>query len=211
MTDPIDQPEDGSAASDQPSTGAETPDLEAIVTSAVTAALEATDKRFRGFQSTIDKKLGELQDQFKTAALTPEQRVQLEEEEEAEMTQAERRELEIYRQREKFPKGVEVLTKLLRMGSLEEQLEFVEGLTPAQAQQVQAALAEGAEGTEPAVPVAGEQPVPEVDRNNPARPVKPGLGAAVDGGDMSDELADAIFSEVGGKGQLAALRRPQAE
>lgn len=177
-----DQSADAILASDQPDDGT-TPDLEAIVQRAVAAALEQTDKRFQGFQSLMDKKLSDMSREFKTAGLSPEQQAQLAEEAEADEVQAMRRELDLHRMRDKFPKGVERLMKLAGATSLEDQLTLMESLVDAQvaAQEAEAVIDDG--GT----------PVPEVDRNSPARPVTQGARSAVESGEMNDEIADAIL------------------
>lgn len=192
MTEPIDQSDEGTTASDQPGSNGSGFDLEALVTR-VAAAVEAqTEKRFQGFQSVIDKKLGKLSDQFKTAGLSPEQQAQLEDESENDDVEQMRRELELHRMRDKYPRGVERLLRLSSSESLEDQLAFAEALEdPKVAAQVEEAIAEAADGA--------ETPVPEVDRNNPSRPVKAGAQSSITSGVVdNDETADAILAQYGG-------------
>lgn len=177
-----------STASDQPGAEGNAPDLDAIVQRAVAAALEQTDKRFQGFQSLMDKKLEGISREFKTAGLSPEQQAQLEEETEAEETERMRRELELYRMREQFPRGADRLLAIFRSSSLEDQLAILESLEDPKA------AAQAAETLEGETPSQGDEtPVPEVDRNSPSRPLKQGARSAVASGEMNDEIANAIL------------------
>jgi hypothetical protein len=184
-----DQSTDGTTASDQPGDPAANVDLAGIVQQAVKAALAEQDARFQGFQSLMDKKLASLSKEFKTARLSPEEQAQLEAESEEEDLDLMRRELELHRMRDKFPRGVQRLLALTGAESLEDQLALMESLEDPQA------AAQAAEAI--ATAEANETPVPEVDPNNPARPLKAGFSSSVTGGEMTDEMADAILGAAG--------------
>lgn len=184
-----DQSEEGTTASGQPG-GDATPDLASIVQKAVTAALAQTDERFSGFQSLIDKKFERLSKEFKTARLSPEEQAQLAEEGEEDDVEQMKRELELHRMRDKYPRGVARLLALSSSESLEDQLAFAEALEdPKVAAQVEEAVADAA---------GDNAPVPEVDPNNPSRPLKSGAQSATASGKVdSDEVADAILAQYG--------------
>lgn len=195
MADPNDQSGAGTTASDQPGGNSSSPDIEAIVTRAVAAALGEQDKRFQGFQSLIDRKFRDMSRQFKTAGLSPEEREQLGEEEEGDELDMLRREVEILRSRDRFPRGADLLTKLSEAETLEDQLSLIEQAfnageitTGEAAQAAQAAVAQEAASTD-------TTPVPEVDRNSPGRELKPGLASALSSGGMTDEVADALLAD----------------
>lgn len=193
-----DQSVDGTTASDQPGGSAQTPDLDTIVQRAVAAALEQTDKRFQGFQSLVDKKLQALSNQFKTVGLSPEEREQLEAEEGEDEITTLRRKVELYENRERFPKGADLMARLMEAESLDDQLALIEqAFGPEAASQVAESVAE--ESTD-------ETPVPEVDRNSPMRPLKAGGQSALSADEMSEEVADALLANAG-KGSLVSSRR----
>lgn len=194
MADPNDQSGAGTTASDQPGGNGSSPDIEAIVTRAVAAALGEQDKRFQGFQSLIDRKFKDISRQFKTAGLSPEEREQLEADGGDDELNELRREVEILRSRERFPRGADLMTKLADAESLEDQLALIEeafnagAITGAQAAQAaDAAVSSDAGGD--------ETPVPEVDRNSPARSLRAGLQSSLQAGEMNDEIADALLAD----------------
>jgi hypothetical protein len=132
----------------------------------------------------VDKKFAALSKEFKTARLSPEEQEQLEEESNEEDVDLMRRRLELYEMQEQFPRGVARMLKLSGAESLEDQLALMESLEdPQAAAQAAEAIATG-EGTES---------VPEVDPNNPSRPLKPGYASSIASGEMTDEIADAIL------------------
>lgn len=198
MADPNDQSVEGTTASDQPGGNANAPDLDAVVQKAVAAALEQTDKRFQGFQSLIDRKLSDVTRQFKTAGLSPEEQEQLE----ADDNEALRRELEIYRMREQFPQGADVLLKIAKAETLDDQLSLIEqALSAGKLSQGEATQAAQAVVEQDAQTGGNEAPVPEVDRNNPQRELTPGLQSAM-AGEMTEEKADAVLETFNQKGAL---------
>lgn len=178
-----------STASDQPgATNGATPDLEDLVTRVAAAVTSQFDQRFQGFQSVQDKKLSALSREFKTARLSPEEQAQLDEETNDDELARLRLENQIYRSREQFPRGADLLSKLTQAESIEDQLAIIEAFASAAAPQAEA----------PEAPVAdGEVLVPEVDRNSPGRPVKQGARSAIESGEMNEEIADAILGIAG--------------
>lgn len=184
------QSTEDSAASDQPG-GSSQVDIAGIVQQAVASALAEQDKRFQGFQSLVDKKLNQLSNQFKTVGLSPEEREQLAEEGDEDDVDLMRRELELHRMRDQFPRGVARLLALSGAESLEDQLALMEALEDPQA------AAQAAEAI--AQSEATQTPVPEVDPNNPSRPLTAGAQSALASGKVtSEEEADAILSAFGG-------------
>lgn len=205
MADLDDQSVDGAGASDQPAATAETPDLEAIVTRVAATITGQLDKRFQGFQSQIDKKLGTMTREFQAAGLSPEQREQLDESDREAETAALRRKVELYELAGQYPRGVELMSALMGddVPDLEAQLALIEQKFGAGAA---AQVAEAAAGQEPAS--GAQTPVPEVDRNNPSRELQHGAQSAITADEMTDEAADAILAGLG-KGALTELRRQQ--
>jgi multidrug efflux pump subunit AcrB len=189
MADLNDQLVDEDGASDQPAAPSTSPSLEEIVKAAVAELAPHLDKRFEGFQSLVDKKFGKLASEFQTARLSPEEQEQLAAESEDEEIEAMRRELELLRMKDQFPRGVARLMALSQSTSLEDQLALMEALEDPQAAAQEAQAQAEAEGD--------PTPVPEVDRNNPQRPLKAGLEAALAQGEMTDDIADAILGAAG--------------
>ncbi len=181
MADLTDQPVEDTDASDQPVGNGQATDLDEIVRRAVAASMESVDKRFQGFQSLMDRKLGDVQRQFKTAGLSPEEQEQLDAQDRETEVEMLRRKVELYERQKDYPVGASILAQLTQAESLEDQLSILEQALAARAAQA------------PVTPNA-DVPVPEVDRNNPARAMKPGVRTALETGVVdSDEVADAIL------------------
>lgn len=203
MTD-FDQSDETTGASDTPPASAGT-DIEAILTRALSAQAEETDKRFKGFQSLVDRKLDGLSrsmaDQLKAAGLSPEQQEQLEEATTAKELEELRRYKAMQERRKEHPEAVDFFQEVMSLDSFEDQLAFIESrLGKAVAQEVEDAV-------EDAQSEAAEAVAP-VNANRPARAAKPmGVAAALGSGEMSDEAADAILAAAGDqRGVLAKLR-----
>lgn len=175
------------------------PDLDAIVQRIV----GETDKRFQGFQSMMDRKLGDVTRQFesklKTVGLSQEEREQLDSETEAQETQRLKQEIALLRLRKDKPDAVDFFMEVMGAESLEDQLAVIEQKLGAKAAaQVADQVANAPDGTPQA---------PEIDRNSPSRTKSAGMSSALEGGaDMTDELAQTIL-ESGSKGILSRLRR----
>lgn len=196
MTEPIDQSGSGTGTSDQPSGEAQTPDIEALVSSAVTKALGGLDDRFAGFQSLIDKKISPLSQQMSQlkTALSPEEQEQLDADgEKAELAELRRRNA-LLELRKDHPKEVDFFMQVMDAETLDDQIAVIaKFLGPAVAAQVEEAAEEAADKT-----------VPEVDRNSPARS-KPASALLAGHSEMTDEIAEAIL-KTGGKGALVKGR-----
>lgn len=189
-----DQSSAGTGASDQPAGNAQGLDLEQIVSKVVAAVTAQTDTRMQGFQSLIDRKFSTLERQFKTAGLSPEEQEQLAEQDKDSRIAELERELALAQSRDRFPKGADLLSKLRGAESLEDQLALIEAAFQAgQISEGQAAQAAQAAANS----AGGETPVPEVDRNSPAREIPQGVRSAIDSGEMNDEMADAILNALG--------------
>lgn len=189
------------ASAEAPSGEAQTPDLDAIV-SRIAAE---SDKRFQGFQSMIDRKLGDVSRQFdaklKTVGLSQEEREQLEAETEAQEIQRLRQENTLLQLRKDKPDAVDFFMEVMGADSLENQLAIIEEhLGKKAAAQVEQAVNEANEAA------SGSTETPEIDRNNPARSKGASLAGALQGQDMTDEMAEAILAS-GSKGILSRLRR----
>lgn len=192
----VDQSGAGTGASSQPSGNATGADLEAIVQKAVTAALAGVDARFSGFQSLMDKKLATLTRQLKTPGDSGDPEGQPDDEEVSELEEL-RRTVALYEFAEKYPKEVALFKSVMGKGSLEEQLQAISAFTAAMTPPAADSNpdADGSEG--------GDEPAPEVDGNNPARP-KLTLTGAID----SDEKADLILASTAGqRGFLHRINR----
>ena len=198
MTDQIDQSGDTTGASDQPA-GSASPDLEAIVTKVAAALGQSIDQRFQGFQSTIDKKLGTFQRELQAASLSPEEREQFDAQTSEEKMAELQRKVDLYEQRDRYPRGADLLAKLFEADSLDAQLALIESsLGSEAAAQVAETVAAQADGN--------VTPVPEVDRNNPGRPIQAGAQSALTSDEMNDAAADAILASAG-KGALVQSRK----
>jgi hypothetical protein len=200
----LDQSEDTIGASETPSESAES-DIEAVLNRVLAAQSADTDKRFRGFQSLMDKKFGEqskqMLDQLKAAGLSPEQQEQWDEAATSKELEELRRYKQMQEHRKAHPDAVDFFTEVMGLESFEDQLDFIESkLGKAVAQQVQEAVEDSESETVIAAPV---------DANNPARKAKPlGVAGALASGEMNDAAADAILAAAGGqKGVIARLRK----
>lgn len=199
MTEPIDQSADATGASDQPSGEANSPDLEALVTSAVQKALGNMDERFSGLQSLIDSKVGKVSkevSQLKTS-LSPEETEQLDEDSaQAELVEL-RRKVAVMEAAKSHPREAALFMSVMEAESFEDQIAAISAALGPEAAQ---AVADAAE----AAAEEAETTTPEVDRNSPARP--PAATARLAGhGEMTDEIAEAILKS-GGKGALVKTR-----
>jgi len=153
------------------------------------------DKRFRGLQSTLDRRDSEYRQMLEDAqiaSLEPEEREQRQTSKLQQKLDAAERELEILNMREEYPEEVSLLTKLLKGKSLQDQLTLLASFRKVKAE-------EDSQG-EP----DEEQPTP-VDRNNPPRKYEPSLADAAT--KMNKQLADKILADSGNEpGLLRRLR-----
>lgn len=200
MADQIDQSAEGTGTSEESPVGNSVgADLETKLMAALRGEL---DTRFSGFQSLIDKKVTPLASELaelKTAGMSPEEREQLEEDAARQRMDAVLRENELLKLRQTSPDEVDFLMALEKAESFEDQLELVRERFGAKA----------AQKVEAAVEAAENSPTPAVDQNNPPRDAKQGIGAALDGGEMNDDIADALLSAASGR-SLASFRKPRS-
>jgi len=203
MSEPLDQSGIEGGASDTPPATSAQPDLDAVIQSAVQAALKGVDQRFSGFQSVIDRKIAEVSrsvGDLRKAALPPEELA-------AEDQTALAQEIEALRQRNAMlelrrdhPEAVDFLMDLFSEDkqSFEAQIAFIEDkFGPKAAAQVEAAVEAAAEASNAA---------PAVDPNNPARKQDVALATAAAmarNGNLTEEAAMAILNSAG-KGSLSS-------
>jgi hypothetical protein len=158
------------------------------------------DKRFRGLQSTQDRRDAEYRQMLEdaqNASLEPEEREQRQASTLQKKLEDAQRKLEILQMRKDYPEEVDLLSALLEGKSLQDQLSLLASFRKAEA----AAESQGED--------APEQPTP-VDRNNPARKAQPSLADA--GGKMNKALADTILKTSGNEpGLLNRLRKAVSE
>ncbi len=201
MSDDLNQPGDEGQASNTPLTTSNQPDLDSVITRAVTEALKGVDSRFTGFQSLIDRKFGEISKdvgRLRKAALPPEDA-------DAEADADLQREIEALRQqnqmlqlRRDHPEAVDFLMDLFGEDrqSFEAQIAFIESkFGPKAAQQVE-------EAVEAAADAIASNPV---DPNNPARAKDVALSTATAmarTGKLTEESAMTILRNAG-RGSLA--------
>lgn len=202
MSDDLNQSGDEGQASNTPPATSNQPDLDTVITRAVSEALKNVDTRFQGFQSLIDRKFKDIsQDvgKLRQAALPPE-------EADAEASAELQREIEALRQRNQMlelrrdhPEAVDFLMDLFseERPSFEAQIAFIESkFGPKIAQQVEEALEDAAEAT--GTPA-------RVDPNNPARSKDVALSTAAAmarTGNLTEEAAMTILQNAG-RGSLA--------
>lgn len=202
MSDDLNQLGDEGQASNTPPATSNQPDLDSVITRAVTEALKGVDSRFTGFQSLIDRKFGEISKdvgRLRKAALPPEDA-------DAEADADLQREIEALRQqnqmlqlRRDHPEAVDFLMDLFGEDrqSFEAQIAFIESkFGPKAAQQVEEAVESAAEA------IASKTPV---DPNNPARAKDVALSTAAAmarTGKLTEEAAMTILNNAG-RGSLA--------
>lgn len=153
------------------------------------------EKRFRGLQSTLDRRDTEYRQMLEdaqTASLEPEEREQRQASTLQKKLDDAQRKLEILSMRKDFPEEVDLLTSLMEGKSFADQLELLSKFRKAEA-------AVESQGDE-----APEQPTP-VDKNNPKRAHQPSLADAAT--KMNKQLADSILNTQGNEpGLLRRLR-----
>lgn len=198
MANELDQSAEGTGTSaEAPPSNSGGADIEAIV-----AALKGDlDKRFSGIVSLVDQKVSPLASQLaelKTAGMSPEEREQLEEDALKARNAELERKLALMELRKESPDEVDFLVALESAGSFEDQLALVkQHLGPKAAAQVEAA-----------VEAAGDPATPAIDPTNPARGSQQGISAALDSGQMNEQIADSLL-EASRSRSLASFRRPQ--
>jgi len=197
MTLQLEQPdgdEEGTSATEAPSTPAQ--DLEAVMD----RLQETLDKRFSGFQSSMDRKIAGLSTQFaqaQSSLLTPEERDEQAQSAEKKELEQLRMERQLYQLRDSHPEAVDLIIGSMAAQTLEEQIDFIESKFGKKVvAQVEAAVEEAAEETE------GAQ---EVQVNNPGKKPKLGAASAAFADVNSEEAADAILNQFG-RGALQKLR-----
>lgn len=195
--DDLDQPVEGDDPSAQAPVTPEAPDLEAIVRAVIEKTVpEALNSRISGLQSSMDKRFSTLAKELKNAGLSEDDQQQILAEEQNKETQRAVQLAELIKRRKQFPEAVEFMIDNMDRSDLDDQLSFIQQtLKPSQAA-----------SPAPAAPSSGsapnDAPVPDVDKNNPASSRSPVLES---GEEMNEELADAILSQVSGRGQLSRL------
>lgn len=158
------------------------------------------DKRFRGLQSTLDRRDTEYRQMLEdsqAASLEPEEREKVQTSKLQQKLEAAERELEILSMRKEYPEEVDLLSSLLKGKSLQDQIAMLALFRKVEA----AAESQGEDAT--------EQPTP-VDRNNPKRRNQPSLADV--SGKMNKQLADSILNSSGKEpGLLNRLRKAVSE
>lgn len=200
MAEEIDQStEAGSASAEAPAAQAQAVDLDSIMA----AFSGELDKRFGGITSLIDKKVSPLAQELaelKTAGMSPEEREQLEERAAQQRYEDLERENELLKLRASKPDAVDFLMDLDKAETFEDQLELIEKRFGKRA----------ADQVEAAVEAASDEATPAVDPNNAPRDPRPGIQAAMEGGQMNDAMAEEIL-KAAGKRSLASFRRTSEE
>lgn len=200
----LDQSEGTEGASATPSPD-KSPDIETIVAKFVAAQNVETDKRFKGFQSLIDRKLGTLTQEFDAklkTVLSPEEQAQLDQSSEAQELAELRQYKQVMEFRKEHPEAVDFFMEAMSQGSFEDQIAYIESKLGKAATQdlVDEAAADAM--------VSEGGPAPVVDANNPSRPSsRLGVAAALAQGEMNDAKADAILAASDERGALATLRK----
>lgn len=186
MPETIDQTEveesGASAVSDEQSPPAPDAVLEAVM-----ARLDKTlDKRFSGFQSIMDTKIGGLSSQFaqlQRQSLSPEEIAEQEQVDAKAENEKLRQENQLLRLRADHPDAVDLITGAMGTATLEEQVAFIESRLGKQAVKQ---IEEAVEADESAD--SGES-IP-----NPGSKPKMGAQSASFAGEMTDEMADAVLA-----------------
>lgn len=186
-----DQPiKDGASVDETPAPNQDLSDLQA-------ALAEEFDKRFRGFQSYLDRNSAELRaeiDSLKTANLSPEELEQRQIDQERAEKELLRRENALLKLQAKHPEAATFIDEFFSKETLEDQVEYLS----------QYALQREAEPTPAAAEDEAVQPTP-VKANNPPRNTR--ATAADAGGDMTRELAMEILKTYDTPGIIPKLRR----
>jgi hypothetical protein len=157
------------------------------VLEAVMARLDKTlDKRFSGFQSIIDTKIGGLSSQFaqlQRQSLSPEEIAEQEQSDAKAENEKLRQENQLLRLRADHPDAVDLITGAMGTATLEEQVAFIESRLGKQAVKQ---IEEAVEADESAD--SGES-IP-----NPGTKPKMGAQSASFAGEMTSEMADAVLA-----------------
>ena len=182
--DQTDIEEAGASAADE----AQSPPAPDPVLEAVMARLDKTlDKRFSGFQSLMDSKIGGLSTQFaqlQRQSLSPEEIAEQEQTDAKAENEKLRQENQLLRLRTDHAEAVDLITGAMGTATLEDQIAFIESRLGKQAvKQIEAAV-EADESAD-----SGESSIP-----NPGTKPKMGAQSASFAGEMSEEMADAVLS-----------------
>lgn len=186
---------DEEGTSGEPPATPQSPDLEAIVRSVLESSLKTElDSRFSGLQSLQDKRLAQLARELKSSNLTQDQQDEIMEQEQEKETAKALRIAELIKRRKAAPEAVDFLIESMEKADLDEQVEYIQSVLKART----------APSPVPAAPEGdtedeGEGEIPESTRTNPPSSRSSQLES---GEEMNDELADAVLSQVQGRGAL---------
>jgi hypothetical protein len=187
--------EDDASESDSP-VQPQSPDLEAIVRSVLGDTLKSElDSRFSGLQSIQDKRLAQLARELRASNLTQDQQEAIMEQEQEKETEKALRIAELIKRRKAAPEAVDFLIESMEKADLDEQVEYIQSVLNARTatQTPVPAAPKGAEDED-------EGEIPESTKNNPPSNRNVALES---GEEMTEELADAVLSQVQGRGQLS--------
>jgi len=167
-------------------------EIQAVVDAQVQAAIQA---RIPGLQSSYERQIAQLRDELKQATADPD-RYEADNSSKLEAQLAEaRREAEALRVARQYPEVFPTYEAILSAKSPVEQLDvlqaFVQGNTPAPAQNPQAPAAP------PAAPAAQSIAPPPVDPNRPVLNPAPAQSPFAGPDAMDKNLADAIIDGIG--------------
>ena len=187
LTDPLAPSAGTEVASPEPdAVSAEIEKIQAGLTATFTAQI---NERVGGLQRVIAgkdetiKALGKELDEFKTAGLSDDERVQLRERQLRTENERLQQQLELERLGKDYGTELPIFQELLGAASAKDQLEMIRKLRSVVPTTPQAPTAPAVLG------------VPEVDPNNPMRTAPSGI-VLPDGRVMTDELADQILRSV---------------
>lgn len=186
MADALAAPSEPTAPATPPAP-AITPEIEALIAQRVQAL---SDQRIAGLQSVFDKKLAEMsKEQSKLRRqLLPEEDITQEDDSDTARENAElKRQLALVELAQRFPKAGVVYKQLMGLGTLDEQVEFLE-------QQFAAQVPPAAPAPTPPAPTPDvDLDVPDIDMNRPAPRQDAGY-IVHDGVRMTDEIAQQILA-----------------
>lgn len=188
MANQIEQPESDEAGASAVSAEEQTPPTpEQVIESALARFEQKFDKRFSGFQSMVDQKVGGLSSQFaqlQRQSLSPEEIAEQEQTDAKAENEKLRQENQLLRLRADHAEAVDLITGAMGTATLEEQIAFIESRLGKQAvKQIEAAV-EADESAD-----SGESSIP-----NPGTKPKMGAQSASFAGEMTAEMADAVLA-----------------
>lgn len=184
------------ASEDNSPVKSQSPDLEAIVRNVLEGTLKnELDSRFSGLQSLQDKRLAQLARELKASNLTQDQQDAIMEQEQEKETEKALRIAELIKRRKAAPEAVDFLIESMEKADLDEQVEYIQSVLKARPAPNPVPAASKQEDED-----EGEGEIPESNKNNAPSNRSVQLES---GEEMNDELADAVLSQVQGRGQLS--------